>query len=48
MTMMMKCLKAGICGVLLAAAIYMILAVPGFLTDEASIVSIDETETVRR
>ncbi len=38
----MQCLKVVMGSVLLAAAAYMILAAPGFLTDEASIVPLDQ------
>jgi hypothetical protein len=38
----MKCLKVVLGGVLLAATAYVILAAPGFLTDEASTVPIHQ------
>ena len=38
----MKYLKVGLCSVLLAAAMYIILAAPGFLTDETSVVPIEQ------
>ncbi len=38
----MNYLKVGLCSILLAAAMYIMLAAPGFLTDEASVVPIDQ------
>jgi hypothetical protein len=38
----MKCLKISVFSILLATTIYIVLAVPGFLTDEASVVPIDK------
>lgn len=38
----MQWLKVVMGSVLLAAAVYMILGAPGFLTDEASIVPLDQ------
>ena len=38
----MQCLKVVMGSVVLAAVAYMILAAPGFLTNEASVVPVDQ------
>lgn len=44
----MQCLKVVMGSFALAAAVYMILAAPGFLTDEASVVPVyQQIATVR-